>query len=219
MIAIVPMKEISERLPSKNLRVLNGQPLFFWTLKALRFAKKVDKIILTTDSELIAELATKNIPDVIVHFRPAELIGNDITANALIKDVLDNYFPEEKNFLFTHVTNPLVKSDTYDIAIDAFEMLNTFDSLLGVTKHQFRLYNRKGEAINHDPRVILPTQLLEPLYEDNSCMYIFSRGTFEKFGRVGEHPFFFEMKKTESIDIDTLEDFELAERIMQTNEY
>ena len=71
--------------------------------------------------------------------------------------------------------------------------------------------NNTPEPVNHNPNELLPTQNLEPLYEENSCIYIFSKETlFKKKHRIGYNPTIFIMEDIESTDIDTETDFIVA---------
>jgi CMP-N-acetylneuraminic acid synthetase len=78
---------------------------------------------------------------------------------------------------------------------------------------QTRLYWEDGSAVNHDPKVLLKTQDLPIIYEENSCFYLFSRSSFEAAGnkRIGLNPYMYEISKLEAVDIDEPDDFRLAE--------
>jgi N-acylneuraminate cytidylyltransferase len=104
---------------------------------------------------------------------------------------------------------------TIDAAVDFYlNYLEEYDSLFGVTKHQFRLYAEDGSPVNHDPGNLIRSQDLTPLYEDNSNLYIFSRDAFEKYGsRICGRAYMFEIPKIEAIDIDTEDDWCIAEAV------
>ena len=90
------------------------------------------------------------------------------------------------------------------------------DSLIGVNKYCKRFYYSDKQPVNHNPHDnLLRTQDLKPLYADSSCIYIFTRESFQNVGkhRIGETPYFFEVNEIESIDIDYEKDFILAEKI------
>ena len=90
------------------------------------------------------------------------------------------------------------------------------DSLFSVTRWQTRLYDQAGKAINHDPTELIQTQDLPPVYEENSCIYIFSRDNLVKYHhRIGSAPLLFEIPRLEAIDIDEESDFQLAEVLMR----
>lgn len=215
LVAIVPMKAHSERVADKNIRQFNGKPLFYWIFDTLNRAKAVSRIILDTDSEKIAEMVTSYF-DVEVSFRPPPLQGDMVSMNRIIEHVISLY-PEQRYFLQTHSTNPLLTLETVDRAAETFFNLTEYDSLFSVTRYQSRFYDHRFRPVNHDPGELKRTQDLEPLLEENSCFYIFSRDSFFSAGaRIGRQPYLFQMDKLEAVDIDEEEDFILAETIMKT---
>jgi len=122
---------------------------------------------------------------------------------------------QSEYYLQTHSTNPLLRSETVSSAIRIFfENKSQYDSLFGVTRLQTRLWDKDGQPLNHDPSVLLRTQDLPPIYEENSCIYLFSRQTLLTRGnRLGEHPLMFEIPPAEALDIDEELDFIMAETI------
>ena len=213
MIAIIPMKAHSERVPNKNIRDFNEKPLFCWVIESLLEAKNIDSIVVNTDSPLIGIVVQERCPDVFVLYRPDYLKGDMVTGNKLIKWTLDQLKGE--HFLYTHSTNPLLKSETIDRAVELYlSNQAAYDSLFSVTKHQFRLYMSDGSPVNHSSDELIRSQDLEPLYEDNSNLYIFSRESFGFTGsRIGKSPYMFEIPKSEAIDIDTEDDWKIAEAV------
>ena len=213
--ALLPMKGNSERVPNKNMRDFNGKPLYHAVMRTLLASKYIDKIAIDTDSEIIAKDAKENFGDsVIIINRPKEIQGDDVSMNIIIDYDLTKLKGE--HFLQTHSTNPLLRVETLDKAIETyFEYIENgdCDSLFSVTKVQTRFYDKKVNPINHNPKELLRTQDLEPLYEENSNFYIFSKGSFKKAGnkRIGLNPKIYEVNKLEAIDIDEPEDFILAE--------
>ena len=98
--------------------------------------------------------------------------------------------------------------------------MEKFDSLFGATKVQTRFYDKDANPINHNPEELLRTQDLEPLYEENSNFYIFSKESFKNSNkkRIGIKPQIFEVNKLEAIDIDEPEDFILAELLYKNRD-
>jgi len=212
--AIVPMKAHSERVADKNIREFNGKPLFYWIFDTLSRVNAVSRIILDTDSEKIAEMV-RSYFDVDVSFRPRRLQGDMVSMNRIIEHVISLY-PGQRTFLQTHATNPLLKRDTLERAIETFFDLKEYDSLFSVTRHQSRFYDSRFQPVNHDPEELKRTQDLPPLYEENSNIYIFSRESFlAARARVGKHPYLFEMDPLEAVDIDEEKEFVLAETLMK----
>lgn len=131
---------------------------------------------------------------------------NDVLLNSLQRVKADFV-------LQTHSTNPLLTSGTVERALKMFlENLVTHDSLFSVTRLQKRLWDADSRPVNHDPRVLLRTQDLPPIYEENSCIYLFSPSLLENWrNRIGERPMLFEMDPIEAWDIDEEPDFLVAE--------
>lgn len=213
--ALVPMKGQSERVPGKNVRDLCGKPLLFWTLDALHKARRVERVVVDTDSDEIAALVAELHPATVILRRPGHLLGGNVTGNPLTEWEMTQV--DGEHFLQTHVTNPLLKPETVDAAVEKyFTAIDvSHDSLFAVTEHHFRLFRADGRPLNHNPAQLARSQDLEPLYEDNSNLYVFSRTSFERAGgRIGCSPQMFPMSKVEAIDIDYEDDFALAEALM-----
>lgn len=218
VVALLPMKDNSERVPNKNLKDFCGKPLFRIMLDTLLESKYISKIIVNTDSDRIKSGIALNYENerVQIHDRPNEIQGDMVSMNKIIA-----YDLEKSNadfYLQTHSTNPLLKTASVDAALEKMFELNTigkYDSIFSVTRIQTRLYDQKGNPFNHDPKVLLRTQDLPPLFEENSNLYIFTKESFKASGgkRIGAAPFMFETDKIEAIDIDELQDFILAEAL------
>ena len=120
---------------------------------------------------------------------------------------------EADYYVQTHSTNPLLRTETISRAIQLFlDNRSTYDSLFSPTKLQVRLWDNQTRPVNHDPAILLRTQDLPPIYEENSCLYIFSKETLEKrHNRIGNRPLLFEIDRLEAWDIDSELDFEIAE--------
>jgi CMP-N-acetylneuraminic acid synthetase len=115
-------------------------------------------------------------------------------------------------YVQTHSTNPLLRVQTVTDAIDAYVAArDRHDSLFTVTALQTRLYRADGEAINHDPAVLLRTQDLPPVMEENSCLYVFTAQTLQEHGtRIGATPLLFAIDREEAWDIDEEIDWKIA---------
>ena len=215
--ALIFMKAFSERVPRKNMKKLCGKHLFHWILDSLSKSNYINEIIINTDSKEIAESATSNY-DVTIHMRPKYLNNIDSNeANQIIEYDLSKTNGEY--FFQSHSTNPLLRAETIDRAIEEY-FSNKFDSLISVTEKRKRYFTLDGEPINHNPKDLVKTQNCKLLYEENSCIYIFSRKVFEKnVNRIGENPMLYPISSFESIDIDEPIDFEIAEFLMKRKKY
>lgn len=214
LIALLPMKGHSERVPNKNLRSFAGRPLYHAVMEALLGSPLVKEVVINTDSDTIARDALSHFDRVRIVKRPPEIQGDFVSMNEIIRYDLSQL--EGDYFLQTHSTNPLLTSATITAAIERFfSVLPQYDSLFSVTRLQTRLYWEDGRPVNHNPDELLRTQDLPPVFEENSNFYIFSREAFSgnQHKRIGKRPVMYEIPKLEAVDIDYPEDFELAETL------
>jgi len=213
IVAIVPMRHESERVPGKNYRHLGGRPLYHHIVETLSSIADIAETVIDTDSDLIREDAARSFPGVRVVDRPEGLRGGLLSMNdVLLNDVQQI---EADYYVQTHSTNPFLTKESISHAIGEFLIgRNEHDSLFGVTRLQARLWGSNGKAINHDPAVLVRTQDLPPLFLENSCLYLFSRKSLEQHkSRIGDRPILFEVPRGEALDIDDEAEFELAEAL------
>lgn len=216
--AIVPIKHHSSRVPGKNYKLMDNKPLYHYILNTLERSRYIDKIYVNTDSIIIKEGIERLFPDIIIYDRPASLIGDDISTNSLIIDTINTLKLDADLYLQTHTTNPLLKLSTINNAIETFTNSVGYDSLFSVKTLYTRLYNKNGHDMNHNRFMLLPTQQLDPIYEENSCIYIFPKDTLIKYNsRIGGNPILYNMPDIESQDIDWPEDFILTEQLIKLN--
>jgi CMP-N-acetylneuraminic acid synthetase len=211
--ALVPMKGHSERVPHKNIRPLVGKPAFHWVMEALSASPYISEILVNTDSEEIFE-STKKFEKIKAFMRPEFLLGDMVSIQPLIEYDIEQ--TDSSYFLQTHSTNPLLTTETINGAIEAFFSQTEHDALFSVTETKQRFYWPDGSGVNHDPKKLIRTQDLEPIYHENSCFYIFSRETNYKIkNRLGSNPMMFPIERLEAADMDDMEDFYWAEFLLQ----
>lgn len=213
VIALLPMKANSERVKGKNFKAFAGKPLFRWILDSLLSVDYIDQIVINTDArELLGKSGLISSGRVEIRDRKIEICGDLVSMNAVLADDVENV-PADIYFM-THTTNPLLSVKTIRSALEKFSevgLLGVADSLFSVNKVQTRFYGEDGKPINHDPSNLIPTQHLEPWFEENSNFYIFTGDSFAMTGaRIGRLPLMYEVSKFESIDIDTPDDWNFA---------
>tara|TARA_B100000315_G_scaffold257556_1_gene306770 strand:+ start:1885 stop:2448 length:564 start_codon:yes stop_codon:yes gene_type:complete len=175
---------------------------------------EVDLVVINTDAQRELEESGLRPGEALIRERRQALRGDFTSMNAIIKDDIEHV--EADLYLMTHVTNPLISSSTVSAAIDAYQT-GRGDSLFSVNRIQTRFYDSDGNAVNHDPDNLVRTQDLDVWYEENSCLYIFTRDGFKETGaRIGKKPIMFETPRLESVDIDDPEDWQLAEALADT---
>jgi CMP-N-acetylneuraminic acid synthetase len=211
IVALVPMRHSSERVKGKNYRDFNGKPLFHHIVQSLLDCPQLYKVVIDTDSPVIMDYAKEVFPQVVLLQRPEHLRDGNIPMNDVLLNIV-NQVPADF-YLQTHSTNPLLKATTISKALELFiSQYPIYDSLFSVTRLQTRLWDGLARAVNHNPNILLRTQDLPPIYEENSCMYVFSKQLLEeKHNRIGNRPYLFEIPKSEALDIDEEIDFTLTE--------
>jgi len=213
--AFVPMRHDSKRVIGKNYRQIAGKPLYAWIIETLLAVPEIDVVMVDTDSEPILEGLARDYPRVKAILRPEALRADTVPMNDIL--LHDTAQINADLYLQTHSTNPLLKSETISSAIQAFTRAwPEKDSLFGVTRWQTRLYDADGKAINHNPKELLRTQDLPPVYEENSTLYLFTRENLLKYHhRIGEKPLLYEVPALEAVDIDEETDFAIAEALLE----
>lgn len=215
IVALVPMRHHSQRVPGKNFRPLGDKPLFHHILETLLHVPEIAEIVVDTDSPDIVTGLETCFPSVTILHRPENLRPDVTPMNEVL--MYDTAQVRADFYLQTHSTNPLLRAGTISQAIQTFiASYPAYDSLFSVTRWHTRLWDHLGRAINHNPAILLQTQDLPPVYEENSCIYIFSRHTLEaRRNRLGERPMMFPISAAEAWDIDEELDFALTDFIMQ----
>lgn len=211
LVALVPMRHSSERVPGKNYRDFSGKPLFHHVVQTLLDCPLIDKVIIDTDSPIVIEQAQQFFPEVLVLERPEHLRDGSIPMNDVLLNSI-NQVPSEF-YLQTHSTNPLLTTKTLTEGIEKFFKIQPmYDSLFSVTRKHVRFWDSLARPINHNQNILLRTQDLPPIFEENSCFYVFTKEILQrKHNRIGDRPFLFEMPEIEAQDIDVELNFIVAE--------
>lgn len=228
VIALIPIKFNSNRVKGKNYRSMNGKPLYWYVLNTLMKTKSIDRIVVNIDNEWLKDQIKNHFSLIEFYDRPDHLKGDSVSTNSLLIDMIETLklMNDDNIFLQTHVTNPLVSSDTFEKSIELYKnnLKLGHDCLFSAKRLQTRLYKytnnseRILEAVNHNPEELIPTQDLDPIYEENSCIYIFNYEILKKYNhRIGVCPYVFEMSDWESQDIDYEDDFKITELMMISN--
>ena len=209
------MRHHSQRVPGKNYRSLAGKPLFHHIMETLLAVPEVSGIVVDTDSPTVMQGLRRHFPGVVIIERPEHLRGDEVSMNLVLEH--DTGTVAADFYLQTHATSPLLRPETISGAIQAF--LGRYpdnDSLFSVTRVQSRLYDRAGAALNHDPAELIQTQDLPPVFQENSCLYLFTRsGLTSHHHRIGPHAYMFEIPAAEAWDIDDELAFEICDCLMR----
>lgn len=208
VVAVMPIKLKNERCPGKNTRKLWDKPLMQYELDNLKATGLCDEINVYCSSEDVIPF----IPaDVKFLKRPAELDLPTSNFNQIFST-----FIKEKDadiYVFAHATAPFITTQTMKECIEAVKS-GKYDSAFCAEKIQTFLW-KNGEPLNFDASNLPRTQDLEPIYQETSGVYVFTKEVFLKYGRrIGVNPFIKCVGFKETVDIDNPEDFELAEALV-----
>lgn len=211
--AILPMRGQSQRVPGKNRRPLGDRPLFHHILGGLHSVPDITRVVVNSDDPTLLADARAAFPDIDPQQRPAALSAPETSMNAVLMDAVARLPDTTRLILQTHATNPFLSAVTMTAAITALRAAwPAHDSLVAVTRRHVRLWDHQGQPLNHDPGRLLPTQDLDPVFEENSCLYLFTAETLRtRANRIGARPLMWATPPLESLDIDDDADFALAE--------
>ena len=187
-------------------------------LDTLKNVSAIDAVIINTDArEILVENGLIEDERVIIRDRKAEICGDFVSMNVIIDDDIQNI--DADIYLMTHTTNPFLSKKSVEVAISEFKTAlqsGQADSLFTVNKVQERFYDADVIALNHDPKNLIRTQDLKPWYQENSNLYLFTKESFRKTkARIGKNPMMLETAQFESTDIDTPDDWDLAEIMIE----
>jgi CMP-N-acetylneuraminic acid synthetase len=208
VVAMIPIKLNSERIPLKNLkRFSDGTPLVSFIQAAALNAKNVSEVYVYCSSEQIKDYL---LPGVIFLQRPDYLDANSANSNDIIREFIREV--DADIYVNSHATGPFTRSESIDACITQVASGNYDSAFLARRMQEFLWCD--GQALNFDIQHFPRTQDLNPIYSETPGAYVFSKEIFFKYGRrVGIKPYIHTVSEIESRDIDNPEDFELANAI------
>jgi len=204
-VAIVPIKLKNERLPNKNTKLLGNKPLVHYVLNELLKVKDIECVYVYCSNETIMEYLPKG-----VRFLKRDSLLDLPTSN--FTQILDSFILQVKAdfYVYAHATAPFLTSTTIEDCLNNVKS-GKFDSAFTATKIQDFLWTG-DKPLNFDVACIPRSQDLEPIYKETSGVYILSYEQYVKtHRRVGNFPYIKEVGFKEAIDINTPEDFKIAE--------
>lgn len=208
IIAVVPMKLNNRRLPQKNTKCFkNGKPLCYYILSTLKSIEQIDEVFVYCSNPDIKSF----IPDNVKYLQRSSSLDQDTTK---INEVLLSFSSDVSAdiYVMTHTTAPFISKKSIEKGLNAV-ISGKYDSSFSVKKIQDFLW-KDGRPFNYELNNIPRTQDLPALYEETSGFYIYKNDVITKNGRrIGNNPYMVEIGEIESVDIDELEDFMIADAI------
>ena len=205
VVAIMPIKTDSERLPGKNTKYLGGKPLLQYELLSLQQTGLIEDIYVYCSDESIISFLPEG-----VKFKERAKELDLPTAN--FTQIFTSFINEVTAdiYVYAHATAPFITVETMKDCINAV-CSGDYDSAFCASNIQDFLWSN-GEPLNFDATNVPRSQDLKPIYRETSGIYVFTDEVFKKYNRrIGKNPFIKEVTYREAIDINNPEDFELAE--------
>lgn len=226
MLAIIPARSGSKRLPDKNIRLLSGKPLIHHTLEAALAAKKITRVLFNTDSEKYRQLALQ-IPGVEAPFlRPEELGSDKAQAADLHLHTVDwlqrNEGIDVESFCILLPTNPLRLPEDIDNAISLFEERQA-DVVTSVTRSKPLAWYLNMDRDTHQMEPLLRVENAMDNYQAlpnppvflNGSIYVIRAEPYRtNRSYFGAKTYGYEMPVSRTVDIDEEADFAVAEALM-----
>lgn len=207
-VAMIPIKLNNERLPGKNTKLLGGKPLIQYSIQALQAVPEIDEIYVFCSSDKICEYLP---PGVSFIKRPESLDLPCANWTQVFGEFKKNV--EADIYVSSHATAPFVSSKTISSGLNAVVSGNYDSAFCAVVLQDF--FWMDGKPLNFDPSNIPRSQDLPPIYRETSGVYIFTKEVYEKYKkRIGANPLIMTLGYKESIDINTEEDFRLAQHLL-----
>lgn len=206
----IPIKANSERVPGKNLRILNGKKLYQYVCEHVKTAAVFDDVYIDTNSSEIAEYADKMGFRVLE--RKPELAQNTANGNDLLVYHY-NLCPEYDYYFQLFATAPYLQPETIQKCVNRLTASEVYDSVFTATEnHGFYWLN--GTPINYRPGILPRSQDMLPVVEESTGLYGITKESLEKYRcRIGRKPYIYSVSKFEAVDINTEEDLKVAEYV------
>ncbi len=217
ILAVIPARGGSKGIPRKNIQLLAGKPLIAWTIEQAKKSKYINKLVISTDDEEIAEISKKYGADV-PFLRPKKLGEDYVPLDPVIfhaVNVIEKKEDIKYDFVITiQPTSPLLTTKTIDKAIEI--MLNEdYDTLISVKNETHLYWTKKDKNFVPLYKERKNRQYLDRIYKETGAILISRREIITENNRIGSKVFLFEIPKEESIDIDTYQDWWIAENLLK----
>jgi len=206
-VALIPIKLNNERLPGKNLKPFdNGEPLINYTLKTALQVQQFDEIYVYCSQDSIVDF----LPSGVKFLKRPESLDLPTTS---ITEVFTTFAETVDADVYAKlsVPNPFLSKNSFEKGLNAV-LSGEYDSALTVTKHYEFLWI-DGKPFNYDGKNIPRTQDLQPFYTETTGLYVFTKKLAKQSRYIGERPFLIEVTAIEASDVDTAQDFEIANAI------
>ena len=208
--ATIPIKSNSTRVKDKNFKLLGQKPLYQYIIDHCIQAECFDDIYVDTDSPEINSYCTEN--QIVCINRKPELTLDTANGNDVFHYDID--FIGHYDFYFQlYATAPFLKPETINACVDKLTHTTKYDSILTATE-EYGWHWFQNQPVNYQPNILPRSQDAPPVIKETTGLYGISKRAYDRFRcRVGATPYFYIIRdRKECIDLDTQEDFKVAEQ-------
>ncbi|MCK9254392.1 MAG: N-acylneuraminate cytidylyltransferase [Bacteroidales bacterium] len=216
IIAFVPVRSGSKSIKNKNIKILNGKPLFFWVLNALENAREINKIILATDSDAYAEIAKSfNFSKLEIYARNPENANDTASTESVVLEYLEKANLNNQDiFVLAQATSPLTRSEDFDNALGQF-IYSGNDSMLSCVKSKRFFWDKDANPINYDYKKRPRRQDFDGMFMENGAFYINKvENILKDKNRLSGNIGIYEMPEYSAIEIDEAIDWKIVEVLL-----
>lgn len=211
IVSVIPIKMNNERLPGKNTKNLGGKPLIYYVQENVLAVNEIDERYIFCSNDDIKQYLLSGINYL---KRPAYLDEPASNFTQIFSEFMQRVLADI--YVYAHATAPFIAELTTRECIEKV-LTNEYDSAFCAVKIQDFLWG-DNKPLNFDAENLPRSQDLPVIYRETSGVYVFRREVFEKYHRrIGMNPFIKEVTYREAVDINTAEDFELAELMLKSN--
>lgn len=213
IVSFIPIKLNNQRLPGKNTMLLNGKALCDYIFNTICNVDTIDeKYIYCSDEAILPYIKPYEKKGLKLLKRDKKLDGFQVKGLEIIEKFVNDV--DADIYVLTHVTQPFTKSESIKKALDKV-ISGEYDSAFSAVLLQDYMW-KDGKPLNYDMKNIVRTQDLDPIYMETGAFFIFKKEVFTKLGqRIGNKPYIYQIDQLEAIDIDTMDDFEFAEAVVE----
>lgn len=211
IVAIIPARANSKRIPNKNIRLLNNHPLVFYAIQNALESKYIDRVIVSTDSKEV-EIIAQQFGVECIH-RKEFLCCDETTLDPVIFDAASGCACDYVVTL--QPTAPLLKADSLDAAIEKCIQDSSIDTIVSVINFPRLAWEKKGEMLVPLYRERLNCQYLPPYYRETGAFIISKKEIITEQSCIGKRVDIFETSPEEAVNISTFQDWQLANFILQ----
>ena len=220
-IAFIPVRGGSKSIPLKNIKILNGKPLVYWTAKAANDAACIDKVVIATDDERIRDAVRLfDLPKIELYDRDQRNAQDTSSTESVMLEYIDStHLADDDMFFLIQATSPLLKSSHINSMFKKLTQ-DSADSALSCVRCRRFFWTEEGSSINYNYRIRPRRQEFSGCLMENGACYINSVGNIKRDrNRLSGKISVFEMPEYTSIEIDEPDDFLIIENIMKKYNY